>query len=120
MTVPGFSAETSLYKTTVHYRLTPASAQADGVMLQQFPFCGLCHLNSAGVCVQDCGFCIAHPFNCLSWTEPCTLSDCCAIKCPPCNRFVGCPRLACCCRCLGGFLQQDPHSPCHFKCSIDM
>jgi hypothetical protein len=24
--------------------------------------------------------------------------------------------LACCCRCLGGFLHPDPHSPCGFTC----
>jgi hypothetical protein len=32
MTLPGFNAETSLYKTSVHYRLMGALVQADGVI----------------------------------------------------------------------------------------
>jgi hypothetical protein len=37
MTMPGFNAETSLYKTSVNYRLTAALVQAGGLMLQQLP-----------------------------------------------------------------------------------
>jgi hypothetical protein len=37
MSMPGFSAEVSSYKTNVHYRSMPALAQADGVIFQQFP-----------------------------------------------------------------------------------
>ena len=36
MTLPGFSAETSLYKTGIHYCLMDGSVQAGGIMLQQF------------------------------------------------------------------------------------
>ena len=36
MALPGFNAETSLYKTSLHYRLMGASVHADGVRFQQF------------------------------------------------------------------------------------
>ena len=40
MTLPGFNAEMSLYKSTAHYRLMTASAQFGGVELQQqLPHC---------------------------------------------------------------------------------
>jgi len=119
MTLPGFNAETSLYQTTVHYRLKGTSAQADGIMPQLVPFCGPCFRNAAGACVRNCTFCEPFPPHCFIVTEPCSASACqddCTIECPQCNRFVGCARLACCCRCLGGFLGPDPHSPCHFRC----
>ena len=119
MTLPGFNAETSLYKTSVQYRLTGASAQVDGVIPQLFSFCGPCYLNTAEVCVRDCTFCEPLPPHCFTFTYPCSPSACpdsCTIQCPQCNRFVGCARLACCCRCLGGFLTPDPTSPCHFRC----
>jgi len=59
MTLPGFSAETSLYKTTVPYRLVGASVQAGGAVPQQVhnsTSCGPCHLD-AGACVQSCLIC---------------------------------------------------------------
>jgi hypothetical protein len=36
MTLPGFSAETSLYKTGIHYHLTGGSVQAGGIVPQLF------------------------------------------------------------------------------------
>ena len=119
MTLPGFSAETSLYKTSVRYRLMGASAQADGVVLQQLVFCGPCHLRPNGACVRDCRFCEPFPPHCFTFTYPCSPSACldsCTLDCPQCNRFVGCARSVCCCRCLGGFLVSEPTAPCHFRC----
>lgn len=65
MTLPGFNAETSLYKTSVHYRLMEALVQADGVLPQ---FCGPCHYET--VCVQDCEFCTPR-FGCSTFQELC-------------------------------------------------
>jgi len=36
MTVPGFNAETSLYKTSIHYYLIGGLVPADSIVLQQF------------------------------------------------------------------------------------
>jgi hypothetical protein len=59
MTLPGFNAETSLFKTSVHYRLMGPSIQTAGVMPQQFPLphvCGPCeYVNRiTGECAQTC------------------------------------------------------------------
>ncbi len=48
MTLPGFNAETSLYRTSVPYRLMGASVQAGGVMLQQASCFGRCARYCAG------------------------------------------------------------------------
>ena len=45
MALPGFNAATSLYKTSVHYRLMGASVQANGVVPQ---LCGPCSVFGAG------------------------------------------------------------------------
>jgi len=56
MTLPGFNADASLYKTGVHYRLIGALGQGgvqDGrVVPQQFPPCGPCYLDKTGACVK--------------------------------------------------------------------
>jgi len=63
MTLAGFSAETSLYETRLHYRSTGASVQANGVMLQQLHgqlhgppgTCGPCvYDDERGYCVRQC------------------------------------------------------------------
>jgi hypothetical protein len=36
VTLPGFNAETSLYKTSIHYCLNGGPVQADDIVLQQF------------------------------------------------------------------------------------
>ena len=63
MTLAGFSAETSLYETRLHYRSTGASVQANGVMLQQLHgqlhgppgTCGPCvYDDERGYCVRKC------------------------------------------------------------------
>lgn len=96
MTLPGFKAETSLYKTSVHYRLMGASVQADGVTLQQFPFgCGPCYLTAQGACVQDCAMCTPFPlFHCFRYRAPCSPSAC--LPFDPCGcRHRCCPSGIC-------------------------
>jgi hypothetical protein len=92
MTLPGFSAETSLYETRVNYRSTGASVQADGVMLQQLHgqlhgppgICGPCvYDNQRGYCVRQCTvFGYRHTATCNCPTEGPT-GDC------PCEKFGG-------------------------------
>jgi hypothetical protein len=89
MTLPGFNAETSLYRTSVHYRLMGSSVHANGFMPQQaFARCGPCYRNwqinpNTGACVRDCTQnVLICPFGfgggCFTptWTEPCSESDC--------------------------------------------
>jgi hypothetical protein len=56
MPLPGFNAETSLYKSSVCYHLMDAYVQAGRVVPQQFPLpftCGPCELVT-GACAQRC------------------------------------------------------------------
>jgi len=84
MALPGFNAETSFYRTSVHYRLMGGSVHANGVMLQQFARCGPCYRNwqinpNTGACVQDCTSTICELFaGCFTstWTEACSESAC--------------------------------------------
>jgi len=76
MTLPGFNAETSLYKTSIHYRFMDASVQADGVVLQQLVFCGPCFRDATGSCMKNCTFCFGLPRHCFTRTEPCDPSAC--------------------------------------------
>jgi hypothetical protein len=82
MTLPGFNAEASAYKTNVHYRSMGATVQADGVVPQQLS-CGPCFLDNTGACVQDCTFTSCVPLGrfgrrCFTYTltEPCSPSAC--------------------------------------------
>lgn len=80
MTLPGFGAEASLYKTSVHYRLMGTSVQVSGVSPQTtFHGCGPCHLDSTGACVQLCEFCYRH--SCFGLTYPCNPGACCIESC---------------------------------------
>jgi hypothetical protein len=125
MTLPGFNAETSLYKTSVHYRLMGASVQADGVMPQQFinwgVSCGTCFLDSNGNCVRICGrrLCVTgEPWPC-TWIAPCDPS-----ACPPPQ--VDCDKAQAACKANGGIIF-DCHDlvpdgcaacpPCCFRCT---
>ena len=59
MNMPGFSAEVSSYKSSVHYRSMAGLVQADGAIFQQLPFagitrCGPCYTDDTGACVRDC------------------------------------------------------------------
>ena len=56
MTLPGFNAEMSLYKSTAHYRLITASAQSGGVELQQqLPHCDQNCLDNCLLRCPSCG-----------------------------------------------------------------
>ena len=103
MTLPGFNAETTLYKTSVHYRLTGAMVQADGIMPQLFSFCGNCYLNATGSCVKNCTFCEPFPPHCFTFAAPCNPSACQEPHCCP-------PGFHCCGDCLPGRCVPDPFS----------
>ena len=82
MTLPGFNAETSTYKSRVPYRLMGPSVWANGAMLQQIRlpgqvftfFCAPCSPDDTGACVQNCTFCFGS--SCSTFTEPCDPSTC--------------------------------------------
>ena len=129
MRLPGFSAETSLYRSSVSYCLTRASTGADGVTLQRFALgsrhsfpgpsaardgllarglrCSQCHLDDTGACVQVCTNCPPgiQPDGCTEDTSPCPDGACCPPGQDPCyvgfNQFC-CPQGQSCC---------NPYSP---------
>ena len=103
MTLPSFNAETSLYKTTVHYGLTGGSVPSGGVMPQLFSHCGGCYLNTAGSCVQFCIFCEGFPPHCSTAIVACDPSACQGQNC--CK-----PGFKCCGECLHGTCVADPFS----------
>jgi hypothetical protein len=80
MTLPGFSAETSLFKTSTYYRLTGAWIKTDGVVPQQdgviidcpFP----CYSTHPGSCLQDCSACSTDFGFCVEVVMPCDPSEC--------------------------------------------
>jgi hypothetical protein len=94
MALPGFSAETSLYRTSVHYRLTGVLVQADEIAPQQI-FCGPCYSDDTGACLRNCRICIGFPFpRCFTNTVPCDPSACPPFD--PCNcRQRCCPSGVC-------------------------
>ena len=124
MTLPGFNAETSLYKTSVHYRLAGGSIQADSVMPQISIWCGTCFLDNTGACVRMCGrpWCTSfEPWLC-TWIAPCDPSAC---PSPPPPPPVDCDKARAGCRANGGIVF-DCHDlvpdrcaacpPCCFRC----
>lgn len=119
MALPGFNAETSLYKTSVHYRLTGAFVQPHGVMPQQ-ALCSSCHCGANAQCVRDCRICEAvFPggiVHCYNFTEPCDVSacpDCCMLLKNMCIAEGLTPFD---CHDLLGGCAACPDSPCCFKC----
>jgi len=88
MSFPGFNAQSSLYKSRVHYRLAGALVPAEGVTCQLLvvnphPFyrCGPCYYDENGQCARDCGYCVLFPsVQCYHWHEHC-----------PCETVFGCP-----------------------------
>jgi hypothetical protein len=107
MTLPGFNAETSLYSSSVHYRLIGASVQAGGVVPQQLS-CGPCLLDSTGACVRNCIICtsigrlhLCHPF-------PTLVCDPSACPSPP---PVDCDQAKADCRAGGGIIFECTHCP---------
>ena len=91
MRLPGFSAETSLYRTSVPYCLTNALNRANGVTLQQLlvppPSPRSCDPHcywdtQLGACVKNCQYCpVGRPASyCYDQPEPCGPGD---VPCPP-------------------------------------
>ncbi len=83
MKVPNFSAEASLYKTSVHYhQLSNTFAQANRDVAPSangYTRCGACHYNSTGACVQDCHYCVHQPgygLFCLTYFKACDEGQC--------------------------------------------
>ena len=105
MTLPGFNAETSLYKTSVHYRLMGASVQAGGIVPQQVSVsCGPCYLDNTGACVQNCTICDGHLCHYLG-IYSCDPRACPPPhdRCAPCLTLpTDCARRRCDCTCNGG------------------
>src|SRR5262249_34002224 len=112
MSIPRFTAEISLSKTSGHYYTHVALTQAEGVMLQEFfsqvtprvqrpgfVSCDpMCHLDETGACVQDCTQCPPGrlPNGCQDFTRSCPSSACCPAGDYPCGSTC-CPSgMACC------------------------
>src|SRR5262245_7745290 len=80
MTMPGFNAKTSLYKSSVCYHLMGSYVQAGGVVPQQFtlPFrCGPCIALPNG-CVQTCSRVYCQP----GWPFPSCKVETYNVPCP--------------------------------------
>ncbi len=121
MTLPGFNAETSMYKSGVHYRLMglwaaraaldPAAIRIAVGRPQPVP------------CVPSCS--PGAPRQCC-WPAPDGTYQCLTVFCPPpppdcnmeCGHLRGCGRLQCDCDCWGGVPADDPTAPCGFRCVV--
>ena len=75
MRLPGFGAESSLYKVGVHYQIAEGSDHPYGVTPQIA--CGECYWDKTGTCVMDCKY----PWE--TDTVPCRSPRHCPPK-PPC------------------------------------
>jgi hypothetical protein len=64
MTIPGFTAETSLYKMSVHYRSIGTSGEAVGVRPQYIP---LAHTTVCGPCQVEGGPIGVGGYVCFQW-----------------------------------------------------
>jgi|SRR5580693_1977716 hypothetical protein len=53
MSLPGFSAETTLNRTMSRYVMTGGIVPSEAVVLPSSTYCGKCY-KSDGVCVQNC------------------------------------------------------------------
>jgi hypothetical protein len=88
ISLPGLTAEASLYKKASRFRIAGAFGRADDVLLQQLPLpvsgfrhCGPCYRDDTGACVKDCVICPGPvPDGCDDFTLPCKAS-----QCPPCG-----------------------------------
>ena len=109
MRLPGFAAESSVYRTSGHYQISSASEQAGGVILQELSFspvlrhCGTCYLDPMLGCVRDCYACPPGrpPDGCSDWTERCDPSQCPSPPPPPPDpcAHIRPPRAKCDCEC---------------------
>jgi hypothetical protein len=96
MSLPGFNAESSLFKSNVRYCSFGGATLGVGIAPQQLNFpippvppfggCGPCSLDDTGACVRSCGFCLlGPPIRCERLTELCDPSACPAPPPPPPN-----------------------------------
>jgi hypothetical protein len=69
MTLPGFSANASLYRTNVPYRSSGALVRADGLVPQN-GYGNIWYGKEYWACVRDCGYRVCPPDRPCSWTEP--------------------------------------------------
>ena len=113
MSMPGFAAEASLYKTSGHYHLFGAFTDGGGAFFQLLPppgrpGCGPCKWDDMGNWVRECLHCPfpGAPVNyCWDQTEPCPPHERCPPVggCPPgtnltscfCPGFHPCPSVCC-------------------------
>lgn len=111
MGLPGFAAESALYRTSLHYKMgavaIPPQPGAPALLPGQplpaapigpFPnvLCQPCSLDQSGHCTQYCVFCpgpIPDP-RCHVVIAPCTASECCPAGQSPC--YVSGKKQHCC------------------------
>ena len=72
MTLPGFDAETSLYKTSVNYRSHGTALRLAGVVPQLVDPPGTHCLPCNRFGWQFCVNCFIEPGRCFSWWQPCS------------------------------------------------
>jgi hypothetical protein len=72
MTLPGFTAESSLYTISTDYRLLRALLQAGGIMPQLVDPVGTDCLPCDSSGEQLCVNCFIEPGRCFSWYQRCS------------------------------------------------
>ena len=90
MRLPGFGAQSSLYKTSGYYQMAGGFEHVDGITSQLIE-CGPCFW-SDGKCVRNCTFCSRCPpgvkpngcGGCTTTTEGCPTNEHCPPPPPPC------------------------------------
>jgi hypothetical protein len=92
MSLPGFGAQSSLYKTIGNYWMAGSFDHAQGIIPQSIT-CGACFWQN-NACVRECTVCIFHkcppgtinscdPGGCTTTTQACPSTEHCPPK-PPC------------------------------------
>jgi hypothetical protein len=93
MSLPGFGAQGSLYKTTGSYWMAGGFDHAQGIIPQTVS-CGPCFWQN-NACVRECQVCIVHkcPPGTINSCDPggctTTIQTCASTQCPP--KPVCCP-----------------------------
>jgi hypothetical protein len=72
MTLPGFTAETSLYTTSDDYRSRATTVQLAGAVPQLVDPIGTHCLPCNRFGEQICINCFIEPGHCFHWTQPCS------------------------------------------------
>jgi hypothetical protein len=105
MRLPGFAAESTLYRTSVHYKTVLLPGQLPAALIGPFPnvLCQPCSLDQSGQCTQYCVHCPT-PIpdeRCWAAFTPCAPSECCPSGQNPCYvsgkiKFCCPPEQLCC------------------------